>query len=621
MTGKPGSPLLTDNLIRLQVEPACAACVESGRPESCRLAGPEEGGPQLFFEDQPVYRGDQPLQQAAAEAQSLLKDKLPDLVIFFGYGLGWHPLFLRRMTQAPIVVFDPSPDITACVLGQVPVEVQDVHLVTSRAALTDLLGSLLTPGREHLVAGALPWYREQFPEAFAEFREVLDAGQMKLKVDRATRRRFSAEWVSHLAANLPWLARSRPLTLVGEALRGKPGLFVGAGPSLDRHFAALQEAQGRALIVAAHTAVKPLAREGITPDLVVIIEGQKLDHFFTDVAGLDRMVLVPSASTHPVHLELAFKDVLSVSLEGMASADWLERAYGEKALPTGGSVACACFGIMHHLGCDPLVCVGMDMSYADGRSHALGTDLGCCDATTDEARGLTSTHCREGYHRDLEYPTSMVTAWGGNGQVASREHWSSIRHWFEIAARDWLGARQLINANETGARIRGFEERPLDEVVAGFPPPFGPATIIAERTAAGPAHDPRFLRDAVEGELEIIRQAGLVAEAAEALGQKAIAKLKSRQLNTVQPLLDELARKERDLQELTRKTRLLNTLVGHRAQDMAAHQATGDELARTIGSVKISRQISDLVVNGAQELKELFEPVLAQLDPDKEVDA
>jgi len=606
---------LAANLDVLQVAGRAARQIQSRAPTGCRLELPSGDQPRLLFHDQSIYAGPEPLVTAAAQAQELVAGKNPDLVVFFGFGLGLHLDGIRRLTAVPIIVFEPSLDLAAFVLDRVTVTLPDIHLVTDADSFSDLLGSLLDGGRDNVLAGAIPAYTELFPTQFDQFREAATGCLHDRRVAAATQERFAVEWVSNLAANLPFLARHKSLSCLGRQFADKPAIIVGAGPSLDRNFSALAQAQGRALIIAVHTAVIPLSREGITPDLVVILEGQKLDHFFAGVTDLSQMVLLPGAQTHPAHLGLGFKDFLGIPVEGNAAADWLQKAFGEEPLKVGGSVACAAFSIAHVLGCDPLVCVGMDLSYSDGRSHALGTDLGCCDAVTDEEHGITRTHCRVGYHRDLEYATTMVPAWGGQGRVATRSNLTTFRHWFEAAARSWLAGHRLLNANGAGARIRGFDEIPLSAAVSGFDAEPVPAAVVIEQAMARAEYsDPAPFHAVVREEMGVIGQAMNTAEVAADLAERASELLRRGETGSVQPLLDALARQEQRLQDLSRRTRLLNTLVGVRARGLAAGKAAGDDVARTLYSLDQSRTISALVLEGGGELRRLFEPVLDNLE-------
>jgi hypothetical protein len=125
-----------------------------------------------------------------------------------------------------------------------------------------------------------------------------------------------------------------------------------------------------------------LARYGIVPELVVVIEANDVSGHFAGVPHLDRMTLLPGPLGHPAHFAVPVGARLAVALGGSVPGDWLQRARGCRQLASGGSVACVAFSALHLLGCDPLVLVGMDLALTDGRTHAGGHRAG------DAARAL-----------------------------------------------------------------------------------------------------------------------------------------------------------------------------------------------------------------------------------------
>ncbi len=621
MTSGESGPLQA-NLSCLQVNPTTAQLLQDHQPTGCRLEVVSASEAQLFYRDQPIYGGEQPLQIVAQQAGQLLANQDPALVVFYGLGLGFHLEQIRQHTDVPIVVYEPSMDVAAFVLSRVSVDLDDVYLVTDRGSYTDVLGTLLQrPGS--IVAGAIPAYVELLGDDMPAFRDGLTERLRALAINRVTREQFAEEWVSNLALNLPFLGSGKSLDVFKKMFAGKPAILVGGGPSLDVNIKDLATAQGRALIIAVHTAVQPLVKNGIIPDLVVIIEGQKLDYYFNDVSQLPEMVLLASPQTHPIHLTLDFKACLSLNIAESAAEGWLEQAYGDAPLPLGGSVACTAFSVMHELGCDPIALVGMDTAYRDGRGHAVNTQTDCCEFRFDTDNSTVTTHCRQGVHQPLVFRLEMVTAWGGQGQVATRPTLSSFRHWFEAAARNWAGDRVLVNATEGGARIRGFEEATLAGFITkhcGLSLPA--AEMIDAALRASHQREPAPLVAAVEAELAVIRAAAKVARLADDLATEALRKLRARQLTTVQPLLDQLGNQEDELRKLTLTTLLLNTLVGYKAEELAAEltaeKATGDEVDRTIHSVAQSRRLSQAVIDGARLLLDRFEPVAQVMTDDSE---
>lgn len=602
-----------ENCRRLGLD-AAVLSTGDGPVENIHLGKSSAGVPFLEVQGKNLYAPSAPREVVEREVEGLLAGQDPELVVFFGLGLGWHLQAIAARCRVPMLVFEPDQEILSAVLAFAPLELSRTTVVTTAEALRARLDDFLGGRPRRLIAGALPPWAELRPRAFGEFRQVLQETLQQVESDHKTRHRFSEEWVRNMAANLPFLGTHRSLDALGDGFAGKPAILVGAGPSLDHTLPTLAQVRGRALILAVHTAVPALSRAGVTPDMAIILEGQKLDHYFLGLEDLAEMVLLPSPQTHPAHLAVDFGDFIGFSHEGNAAADWLQEAYGIPALRSGGSVACAAFSILHHLGCDPIILTGMDLAYGEDRGHASGADTGCCSAVFDRENGKVTTHCSRGVHASHTYSLEEVPAWGGQGTALSRPALSTFRLWFEAAGRSWGRGPRLINATEGGAHIRGFEDRPLAEVLDEQGPlDPAPALMLRQALAAAAPRDPRPLVRTVGRELDAIRQAREEARRALAAVDPALKLLKARRLDRVQPRLDELAAREKKLQEATRRTRLLNTLVGHRARDVKARPAGNDPVGKTIASLEASAAISRLVVHGAEELLTLFEPALERL--------
>ena len=57
--------------------------------------------------------------------------------------------------------------------------------------------------------------------------------------------------------------------------RDMPAIVVAAGPSLNKNIDELKRAKGKAFIIAVDTAIKPLLKKGIIPDMFAIVDGKK----------------------------------------------------------------------------------------------------------------------------------------------------------------------------------------------------------------------------------------------------------------------------------------------------------------------------------------------------------
>lgn len=227
-----------------------------------------------------------------------------------------------------------------------------------------------------------------------------------------------------IAERLPGLPL---LATMGRALEGVPAIIVGAGPSLDRAVKAIRKAQGRAAIIATNSAVGPLDRAGIRPDVVCVIEANPASIAdVVDCASWREAIVVPGA-----HADLAAWDAPSRAVlpalqrfgpVGRALCD----ALGIQPTEVSGTVTSLAVSVALHLGCEPLVLAGVDCAHPEAYASGVGRE---------------GAAVREGHER-------TVPGFGG-GTVRTSALFDLYRRWLGGVA----AAFDVINVSVGGARI------------------------------------------------------------------------------------------------------------------------------------------------------------------------
>jgi hypothetical protein len=550
------------------------------------------------------------LELADRRIEAFLAGRSPEVVFFLGHGDGAYAEALRRRTTAQILVWEQRVGAVSPALPGVLVSRSLGELVEAAAAITDLAA-------REVAVGAIPGLRERSPEAYARFVDTVRRVLASARIRRATVARSAGVWLNHLATNLPRLATQPPFDLLAGVAAGWPGIVVGAGPSLERSLEALRQIQGRVVLCAASTALPPLARAGIVPDLVVVVEANDNSAHFAGIPHLDRMLLLADPQGHPAHFTVPPARNLALAVSDTAAGDWLARAWGCRPLASGGSVACLALSALHRLGCDPLVLTGMDLALTDGRTHAAGSTQGERRGRfePDTGRFLFTSEDRPA---GGEWQGEPAPAWGGGPPVPTRPAFNAYRLWFEAAADTWAADRTLLNATGGGARIHGYAEvepDDLTEVLADRLPAVGADGLrgrLAAVLASAAAPDAAALQRELSRELDAIAATARAAATAAELAGRALAELEAGQHARLARTLPRLSAAEAALGERTRATRLLNALVGEKAAVAARGEArppAADRLAATAWSLRQSRRISEAVAEGAAELIALFGPL------------
>ncbi len=177
----------------------------------------------------------------------------------------------------------------------------------------------------------------------------------------------------NITRNIGWYVASPGLSRLAGRYKGQPAIIVSAGPSLRKNKHLLQDAVGRAVIVAVQTTLQPLLEMGIEPQFVTSLDYHEIcARFFETLPPSIRTELI----AEPKATDRIFKlNPGPLTLLGNDFAEGLLREMNlDKAkLPAGATVAHLAYYIAEHLGCDPIIFVGQDLGFSEGLCYTPGT--------------------------------------------------------------------------------------------------------------------------------------------------------------------------------------------------------------------------------------------------------
>ena len=135
----------------------------------------------------------------------------------------------------------------------------------------------------------------------------------------------------------------------------------------------LKKAVGKAFIIAVDTAIKPLVKAGIIPDMFAMLDGKKpLELVEVEEVREIPMVAYVTGAKSIFNYHMGKKFFLD---ENYRYVQDLFAMNGKEIyqLPGGGSVATLAFSLVCHLGFDKIILVGQDLAFTGNKSHADGT--------------------------------------------------------------------------------------------------------------------------------------------------------------------------------------------------------------------------------------------------------
>nr|WP_306810629.1 6-hydroxymethylpterin diphosphokinase MptE-like protein [Campylobacter upsaliensis] len=262
--------------------------------------------------------------------------------------------------------------------------------------------------------------------------------------------------LSNFVHNLPKMLTNPSLKTLKKTYEKchQNAIIVSTGPSLSKQLPLLKQYASKAVIFAADSAYPILAKYGIKPDFVFMVERTDFtaEFFNNDFKEFDTGVLfILAAVVHPRALELLEKNhrpyiIVPRYYDFAYYCDFKEYGYATDSV----SVAHMAFELAKDLEFENIIFIGQDLAFdEEGNSHP-----------------------KDYLHKaDYESGTKAIQtlAYGGKGLVKTHGIWLIFKHMLELliieASKKGI---KIYNATEGGVRIKGAFEKPFSECCEEF---------------------------------------------------------------------------------------------------------------------------------------------------------
>jgi len=214
--------------------------------------------------------------------------------------------------------------------------------------------------------------------------------------------------------------------------KGKPGLLVSAGPSLDDILPYLKQIDKKFILACVDTALPILSRENIVPDYVFSLDPQEdsFQYFRDYLESSAKLIFTPSANTKVVHYYKGEKFVVFKQTSSQFTEE--ESVINSKgSTQSGGSVSCLALDILIQFGCNPIFLTGQDLSFPSNRIYSsFSNNNKQMIDRLDSASMLKENHKSE----SMKQKTVNVKNIVGNNVATNQAMYSYLRAIEEIAA-------------------------------------------------------------------------------------------------------------------------------------------------------------------------------------------
>ena len=261
----------------------------------------------------------------------------------------------------------------------------------------------------------------------------------------------------NLMANTKEIVQNPYISCLKDQYKDVPAFIIANGPSLDKNIRELKKIQGKGLIISTESAIIPLMKNKIKPDILTIIERTKYTYLyhFENVEYPEDMALLCLGLVDQQVFPAFPGQKIPIFRNLEAINQWVNKYLGDgSAIDAGANVSHLAFELAVYMGADPIVFVGQDYAYGpEGVTHSK-------DSLYLEEKGKLA--------REILQSMPIVSVESNEGTtIPSNQVWKDFLRGLEqkIASHP---DKTILNATEGGAKINGTRCEPLSKVIDAY---------------------------------------------------------------------------------------------------------------------------------------------------------
>ena len=373
-----------------------------------------------------------------------------DVILHFGWGLGYSGPYLAERLKADARVFVLEPDEDVFGLFQAEGEHRELledsrfqYVVGSDVSqFIDDWGLDGCQDTDRILWIGWPRADQMYGELSNSVHTAFNTRLRDRAGNLLTHFENGRTYFENATANLQY-ASDPPVGELFGRFQDVPLVLVSAGPSLDRNVRFLKGLEQRCFILAVDTALRPLLAAGVLPHAVIIADPSELNAKHVIGAMPADTYLIAEQAAHPLAMRSAkrrFQFSVGVFPHSLYKEFGLERT----TLEVWGSVATAALDLACRMGANPIIFAGQDFSYTWGRDYASHTIF--------QGRGLIGKI----------FDRSETDVWGDT--VPTTENLVAYRDFFVRRIKASSPTR-FVNATEGGILTDGVTPLSLRDAV------------------------------------------------------------------------------------------------------------------------------------------------------------
>ena len=275
--------------------------------------------------------------------------------------------------------------------------------------------------------------------------------------------RFDKLWAYNIASNAAKISTYYGVNKFFDKYKNIPAIIVSAGPSLEKNIRKLKEIKNKALIIAVDTAIKPLFSHNISPHFIITIDPQKKNSKYFRNVNFKESVLIAESSVDKEAID-SFNGAIYFINSIFPLAKYFMEELGDRGdITTGGSVSTAAYDFAIRIGANPIIMVGLDLSFPNYQTHIKGS--------YHEENFFTEIYKLDSYDSRI-YKVLIAGNLREEKNIYNEKVWTDSRfdmykNWYEEQCEK-NNKIKFYNATEGGIIINGMENIKFEELIKKF---------------------------------------------------------------------------------------------------------------------------------------------------------
>ncbi len=386
-------------------------------------------------------------------------------ILFYGVGLGYHiRAYAEKYPDKSFSIYEPIPEVfyqflCNTDLKQFPLHlVKNIYLESSQDDPDKFCNHLIKRVKKSILIIDLPAYSGICPQKHQAFFNQFAIHLDERRIALGPYVTFQKRWTTNAVKNFTHVLNNPNILLEKKnCFANKAAILVASGPSLEEEIENLKEIRqkGLAYIFSVGTAINALVRHDIHPHAACTYDPSKENQIvcrevlekgiksipliFGSTVGYETVEKYPGPKMHM----LISQDALAAFYLKPQGSDGLD------FVTDASSIAVITLQLLYKLGFNPIILVGQNLAYLDGKNYT--------DGSTYPSHEACQMHLKN---------ATLIKDVNGN-DVSSCESYIRIRLQIENYLRQYQDVN-VINTTKNGAHIEGTKFLPLDEVMRQY---------------------------------------------------------------------------------------------------------------------------------------------------------